>query len=551
MTHSHPSNPYVRRLLMAAAMMSFAIGPTACKPKVGSQIKAIFSGDKGLALVPARRFDANAGSGAEFENSIRMMMLPVKCSNQQEVVKLESFALTSEDGVRYHGGSILNADGQPIPGTSSCVVFGNYALHLWATQYLFPREPQSEQEFVHQQWMYLALRGPYIKGNTGARPPALQKFYTEAGAIPVKGGAYNLAVWDSLFNPCSEKDTSAAAGVRKDKFFKCEGANYRALQGTTEAVLGNQIEIASEFLIDSMNAGEFRSTDVRGIETAIRVDGVLYEGGFSSGNALSLTGKTGKTGRSRHVFSKSFFQRNKPARTVIGNLFDGRVNGSYNPQMSNTMIRQPERPRPLFPRGAPSSSRPSSPAPIPRPTSSQPGVGQPVQQDNELNEFNQVTDIMNSQPQNEMYELESMKSYGFNVQSQTSAPTVFDSFNFPPKPSGDVQSQTSTPTVVDSFSYPPNPTTNNYDTFGLIGSLGGNGVRMTPTAIYGESPDGSFFNIEDLDRRPPFGRPTSFMDATNALSRPPAVLPAITTVSTTPELPISTAEAWDLVNNGF
>ena len=487
-------------------------------------MKAIFSGGKGFALIPARRFTTKGGNGPEFENSIRMMMLPVKCSNQQEVVKLESFALTSEDGVRYHGGSILNANGQPIPGTSSCVVFGNYALHLWATQYLFPREPQSEQEFVQQQWMYLALRGPYIPGKTGARPPALQKFYTEAGAIPVKGGAYNLAVWDSLFNPCSAKDTSAAAGVRKDKFFKCEGPNYRALQGTTEAMLGNQIEIASEFLIDSMNAGEFRSTDVRGIETAIRVDGVLYEGGFSSGKALSLTGKTG---RSRHVFSKSFFQH-KPVRTAIGNRFDGRVNGSYNPQYTNAMITQPERPRPLYPQGAPSSSQPSSPAPIPRP-SSQPGVGQPVQQGQtgEMDEFNQVTAIMNSQPHDELTELESLKNSGLDVPSQTSAPTVFT-----------------------SFSLLPDQTTDNSNTFGLNASLGGNRFRMTPNAIYGESQGGSFSALEVLDRTPPFGGPTSFTDATNAVI-PPAVLPAIEQRLIEPVPTITLEQAQDLVNDGF
>lgn len=533
----------VSSVALMAIFTGALTGAVACSKKSGAGSKAIFSGDKGLALVPARRFVAKAGSGAEFDNSIRMMMLPVKCSNQREVVKLESFALTAEDGVRFHGGSILDANGQPIPGTSSCVVFGNYALHLWATQYLFPREPKSEQEFVQQQWMYLALRGPYIPGKTGARPPALQKFYTEAGAIPVKGGAYNLAVWDSLFNPCSAKDTSAAAGFRKDKFFKCEGANYRALQGTTEAVLGNQIEIASEFLIDSMNSGEFRPTDVRGIETAIRVDGVLYEGGFSSGKALSLAGKTGS---SRHVFSKRFFQR-RPLRTAIGNLFHGRVNGSYNPQMSNAMVRQPERPRPQFPQGVPSLSQPSSPAPIPRPSSSQPGVGRPVQpegeldefrqvqdamnsqqgQSGELDEFKQVSDIMNSQQQNELSELESLKNSSLDVPSQTSAPMVFD-----------------------NFSALPGQPTDNSNMFGLFGSLGGDGVRMTEDALYQQSPGGSFSSLGTLDRAAVIGGATSYMDATNAYS-PPAELPAISPQLIAPEPAISLEEAQRLVDDGF
>ncbi len=289
MTHSHPSFPYVRRLLMAAATMSFAIGPTACKPKVGSQIKAIFSGGKGFALIPARRFTATGGNGPEFENSIRMMMLPVKCSSESEVVTLENFALGSQDGARYAGRSILDTNGVPIPGTKSCAVLGNYALHFWAAQYLFPSNPKNDQEYHRQQWVYLALRGPYNKQNQGAKPPAVEKFFAEAGSVRVNGDQSMLGLWDSFFNPCLPLDTAKASGFDKRRHFKCEGTNYRSVSGNPDdATLSTLIANASDSLIYRMGNGEFAPVNTAGLETAIR----LYA---PTGNALGLTGTTGKS----------------------------------------------------------------------------------------------------------------------------------------------------------------------------------------------------------------------------------------------------------------
>lgn len=289
MTHLHPRYPYVRRLLMAAATMSFAIGPTACKPKVGSQMKAIFSGGKGFALIPARRFTATGGNGPEFENSIRMMMLPVKCSSESEVVTLENFALSSQDGARYAGRSILDTNGVPIPGTKSCAVLGNYALHFWAAQYLFPGNPKNEQEYHRQQWVYLALRGPYNKQNQGAKPPAVEKFFAEAGSVRLNGDLSMLALWDSFFNPCLPLDTAKASGFDKKRHFKCEGTNYRSVSGNPDdATLSTLIANASDSLIYRMANGEFAPVNTAGLETAIR----LYA---PTGNALGLTGNTGKS----------------------------------------------------------------------------------------------------------------------------------------------------------------------------------------------------------------------------------------------------------------
>ena len=56
-------------------------------------------------------------------------------------------------------------------------------------------------------------------------------------------------------------------------------------------------------------------------------------------------------------------------------------------------------------------------------------------------------------------------------------------------------------------------------------------------------------SIEVLDRRPPFGGPTSFMDATNALSTPPAVLPAIRPQSIEREPPLQAD--WDDVTFSY
>lgn len=289
MTHLHPSYPYVRRLLVAAAMMSFAIGPTACKPKVGSQMKAIFSGGKGYALIPARRFTTTGGNGPEFENSIRMMMLPVKCSSESEVVTLENFVLSSQDGARYSGRSILDPNGVPIPGTKSCAVLGNYALHFWAAQYLFPGNPKNDQEYHRQQWVYLALRGPYNKQNQGAKPPAVEKFFEEAGSVRLNGDQSMLGLWDSFFNPCLPLDTAKASRFDKKRHFKCEGTNYRSVSGNPDdATLTTLIANASDSLIYRMANGEFAPVNTAGLEIAIR----LYA---PTGNALGLTGNTGKS----------------------------------------------------------------------------------------------------------------------------------------------------------------------------------------------------------------------------------------------------------------
>jgi|GEM_PF-4458024 len=343
MTHSHPSYPYVRRLLMAATMMSFAIGPTACKPKVGSQIKAIFSGGKGFALIPARRFTATGGNGPEFENSIRMMMLPVKCSSESEVVTLENFALSSQDGVRYAGRSVLDTNGVPIPGTKSCAVLGNYALHFWAAQYLFPGNPKNDQEYHRQQWVYLALRGPYNKQNQGAKPPAVEKFFAEAGSVRLSNSDLSmLALWDSFFNPCLPLDTAKASGFDKKRHFKCEGTNYRSVSGNPDdATLTTLIANASDSLIYRMANGEFAPVNTAGLETAIR----LYA---PTGNALGLTGNTGKSAgktTAKRVFNGQW-QRGQHVRNLRRFVFAparGRQTSSYDPTSAGNCNVAPTR----------------------------------------------------------------------------------------------------------------------------------------------------------------------------------------------------------------
>ncbi len=373
MTHSHPSYPYVRRLLMAATMMSFAIGPIACKPKVGSQTKAIFSGGKGFALIPARRFTTTGGNGPEFENSIRMMMLPVKCTSESEVVTLENFALGSQDGARYSGRSILDTNGVPIPGTKSCAVLGNYALHFWAAQYLFPGNPKNDQEYHRQQWVYLALRGPYNKQDQGAKPPAVEKFFAEAGSVRLKGDLSMLALWDSFFNPCLPLDTAKVSGFDKKRHFKCEGTNYRSVSGNPDdATLSTLIANASDSLIYRMANGEFAPVNTAGLETAIR----LYA---PTGNALGLTGNTGKSASKttakgffngqRQPVRRFLFGQQRPYNTLSGDRYNG----------VPTRIQNPMPPVSFQPNVTTQNFRPTAtPVPITIPTP----IGQPVNNQN-------------------------------------------------------------------------------------------------------------------------------------------------------------------------
>jgi len=335
---------------MAAAMMSFAMGPTACKPKVGSQIKAIFSGGKGFALIPARRFTTTGGNGPEFENSIRMMMLPIKCSSESEVVTLENFALSSQDGVRYAGRSVLDTNGVPIPGTKSCAVLGNYALHFWAAQYLFPGNPKNDQEYHRQQWVYLALRGPYNKQKQGAKPPAVEKFFAEAGSVRLSNNDLSmLALWDSFFNPCLPLDTAKASGFDKKRHFKCESTNYRSVSGNPDdATLTALIADASQSLIYRMANGEFAPVNTAGLETAIR----LYA---PTGNALGLTGNTGKSsGKStaKRVFNGQW-QQGQPVRNlgrfVLFGPARGRQTSRYDPTSAGNCNVAPTRPQNVVP----------------------------------------------------------------------------------------------------------------------------------------------------------------------------------------------------------
>jgi len=354
---------------MAAAMMSFATGPTACKPKVGSQMKAIFSGGKGFALIPARRFTTTGGNGPEFENSIRMMMLPVKCSSESEIVTLENFALSSQDGARYAGRSILDTNGVPIPGTKSCAVLGNYALHFWAAQYLFPGNPKNDEEYHRQQWVYLALRGPYNKQNQGAKPPAVEKFFAEAGSVRLNGDLSMLALWDSFFNPCLPLDTAKASGFDKKRHFKCEGTNYRSVSGNPDdATLSTLIANASDSLIYRMANGEFAPVNTAGLETAIR----LYA---PTGNALGLTGNTGKSAgktTAKRVFNRQP-QPGQHLRNLGRALFGparGRQTSSYDPTSGGRCNVAPTRVQ----------FEPPAPNIVQAYVLTQPGSGQPAAQ---------------------------------------------------------------------------------------------------------------------------------------------------------------------------
>ncbi len=360
---------------VSLALALSLVGVAACKPKTGATTKAIFSGGKGYALIPARRFFATRGSGPEFENSIRMMMLPVKCGSEREIVTLENFALASQDGVRYYGGSILDPDGKAIPGTSSCAVLGYYALHLWATQYLFPGNPKNDEEYHRQQWVYLALRGPYNTRSQGTKAPAVEKFFSEAGAVRMKGGGFWLGLWDGFFNPClTSIDSAKPKGFDKQRHFKCEGGNYRAVAGNPDdATLVMAVANASESLMHRMARGEFAPLDTTGIATAIRLSGSV--GDSFNKAAKVLQGKNKAKG-----FLRPGYQRGQPVRN-IGRFLrfgpgGGRQLSSYSPTYAGYENQNPAPVQYYVPQTITPPPQPQPPV-VPQPWRTNPGSMDP------------------------------------------------------------------------------------------------------------------------------------------------------------------------------
>ncbi len=315
-------------LTVAAALLSLNILQTSCRPKGSAKVKAIHLADKSVSLLPGRLFSPS-GKGVAYQNSVRLMMLPVGCPPAQ-IRRLEQLVERNVETIRHNGPAIVGMDGRPIPGAESCSIFTNYAVHPWSFASLFEASIKNPQEFAKQQWFWLALRGRTAKQGYGFAD-GFDLWMAEAGiyaSAPQAVVESSLAKWDTLYNPCQPVDTSKKLGFNKHEAFACVDGDYEPKADKLGTELINLINSSGAELLAAINAGEFKEFQTAGIETAL----MITNAPASNSGKSSLKLAAGKKFRPFGGFFANLLARSPANTSYQGrNPVQGSNYSSYRP----------------------------------------------------------------------------------------------------------------------------------------------------------------------------------------------------------------------------
>jgi|GEM_PF-3645920 len=262
----------ISRLSGVTALTAALILTFACSRKHSANSKAILLSDKAVSLLPGRLL-ASPSSGPAYENSIRMMMLPVGCKTGGEIRKLEELSAADPEVIRRNGRNIVGQDGKAIAGAESCKVLGNFAVHPWSYSRLFEANPRSREEFANQQWVWLALRGRTTDSNkTFTR--GFERWMAEGGiyrSMPVFVTQTRMASLDAIYNPCVAQ-TSNLVRFDKKENFRCVDGDYAPAYDKLGNSLSWMIEQSAVELLSAIRAGQFSAYNTTGVENALIID---------------------------------------------------------------------------------------------------------------------------------------------------------------------------------------------------------------------------------------------------------------------------------------
>ena len=309
------------KIFLFAVLTVTASATVACKPKTGASIKAIHLADKSISLLPGRLY-APQGSGVAYENSIRMMMLPIGCPPNQ-IRNLEEMVQRDVESLRHIGPKIVGADGQPIRGAESCTIFTSFAVHPWAYGTLFDGPPRTKESFMKQQWVWLAMRGRTTSNGSGFAA-GFDRWMNEGGIfanMPQPLVDRKIEHWDRLYNPCQRTDAAKVFGIDKREFFSCVNGDYEPKSDKLGSLLVNMLNESGQDLVMRIRANEFHMYDTTGIEQAI----VIQNPQSAVTNAQSGAG-TVRTGKSASLglVSKTAKRRYR-ARSAGGSAYQKRT----------------------------------------------------------------------------------------------------------------------------------------------------------------------------------------------------------------------------------
>ena len=310
------------KIFLFSALIITASATVACKPKTGASIKAIHLADKSISLLPGRLY-APQGSGVAYENSIRMMMLPIGCPPNQ-IRNLEEMVQRDVESLRHIGPKIVGADGQPIRGAESCAIFTSFAVHPWAYGTLFDGPPRTKESFMKQQWVWLAMRGRTTSNGFGFAA-GFDRWMNEGGIfanMPQPLVDRKIEHWDRLYNPCQRSDAAKVFGIDKREFFSCVNGDYEPKSDKLGNLLVNMLNESGQDLVMRIRANEFHMYDTTGIEQAIVIQnpqsavtnaqsgaGTVQTGKSAS---LGLVSKTAKWGYRARSAGGSAYQSRTP-----------------------------------------------------------------------------------------------------------------------------------------------------------------------------------------------------------------------------------------------
>ena len=286
----------ISRLSGVTALTAALILTFACSRKHSANSKAILLSDKAVSLLPGRLL-ASPSSDPAYENSIRMMMLPVSCKTGGEIRKLEELSAADPEVIRRNGRNIVGQDGKAIAGAESCEVLGNFAVHPWSYSRLFEANPRSREEFANQQWVWLALRGRTTDSNkTFTR--GFERWMAEGGiyrSMPVFVTQTRMASLDAIYNPCVAQ-TSNLVRFDKRENFRCIDGDYAPAFDKLGNSLSWMIEQSAVELLSAIRAGQFSAYNTTGVENALIIDPQALKSALSPKFALDGAGsdKTSK-----------------------------------------------------------------------------------------------------------------------------------------------------------------------------------------------------------------------------------------------------------------
>jgi len=310
------------QIFLFAGLIFTVSAAVACKPKSGASTKAIHLADKSISLLPGRLY-APQGSGVAYENSIRMMMLPIGCPPNQ-IRNLEEMVQRDVESLRHIGPRIVGADGQPIRGAESCAIFTSFAVHPWAYGTLFDGPPRTKESFMKQQWVWLAMRGRTTSNGFGFAA-GFDRWMNEGGIfanMPQPLVDRKIEHWDRLYNPCQRIDAAKVFGIDKREFFSCVDGDYEPKSDKLGNLLVNMLNESGQDLVMRIRANEFHMYDTAGLEQAI----VIQNPQSAVANAQSGAG-TGQTGKSASLglVSKTAKGRFFRARSAGGSAYQKRT----------------------------------------------------------------------------------------------------------------------------------------------------------------------------------------------------------------------------------